>query len=98
MSAREPLPVIACTLDESGQAQRAQEWRELTAGALGVEREPGVVRATFPAVLDARVRALAAAESDCCSFFEFGFETDDELVTLSVRAHADAQPILDRLF
>ena len=69
-SAHSELPV-ACTLDAIDGAERSRRWRQLAAeaarlagragGGLEVRYQPG------PGVLD-ELRALAAAEAECCSF------------------------------
>jgi hypothetical protein len=97
---RRELPVIACSLDAAGRQQRADEWRALVAAATGVARTGDSLTAAFPGAREAELRALVAAESECCPFFEFavtpgvgGAET-----TLTVRAPAEALPLLDALF
>jgi hypothetical protein len=65
------LPLIACSLDGTGQAARLVEWAQFLRLALAREEIPGGVRYAFAdsdGGIQARVRALAEAEQDCCSF------------------------------
>lgn len=66
------LPLVACSLDASGQSARLAEWEELLRLADLRQQVPNGVRYTFAApAIEERLRALAAAEKQCCSFFEF---------------------------
>jgi len=69
-SAHPGLP-LACTLDAADGADRSRRWRQLAADAPPVARRTGgqleVRYQPGPGVLD-ELRALAAAEAECCSF------------------------------
>ena len=75
------LPVIACSLDANGYRKRLDEWKSLLASAEAREDLEGGVRFLFRSDRTERVRALAAAEHECCSFLRFGLaEANDSLV------------------
>jgi MerR family transcriptional regulator, copper efflux regulator len=93
---------IACTLDPDGLRERAEQWREATAGATrtaidGVLGGHGV-RLTAPAENTVALATLAAAEQRCCPFFDFRLHLDGPVVHLEARAPADAAGLLDQLF
>jgi DNA-binding transcriptional MerR regulator len=88
---------VACTLDPDDLRERANQWREATAGAARTTIERGV-RLTLPAERTVALAALAAAEQHCCPFFDFRLHLDAPLVYLEARAPADAADLLDQLF
>jgi hypothetical protein len=95
------LPLIACSLDGTGQAARLVEWAELLRLAIAREEIPGGVRYAFAnsdGGVQARVRALAEAEQDCCSFLRFGVTATCDRVEMTVVAPADAQEALRFVF
>jgi hypothetical protein len=62
---------------------------------------PGGVRYTFANTdgdMQARVRALAEAEQDCCSFFQFDVTATCDRVGMTVVALAEAQEALRFVF
>jgi hypothetical protein len=91
---------IACTLTSAGQAQRTGEWQALLAAATGREALPDGLRLRFPASpsLAGALARLAAAEADCCRFFDFTLQLDGEALTLTVRAPEGAEAMLADLF
>jgi len=88
---------IACTLTATGQAVRVDQWRALLHGAA---REPvdGGVRISLDAELAGQVAALAAAEQQCCAFFDFTLRLTGGRLWFEVRAPADAAPLHAELF
>ncbi len=62
---------LACTLGATDGAERSRRWRQLAADATPVARRTGgrleIRYQPGPGVL-AELRALAAAEAECCSF------------------------------
>ncbi|HVL89923.1 MAG TPA: hypothetical protein VM841_06780 [Actinomycetota bacterium] len=68
------LPLIACSLDASGQKERAAEWRALVARSRGAEMRPDGLHIRVEPGDDAEARRLADLESRCCPFFTFSFE------------------------
>jgi hypothetical protein len=93
-------PPIACTLDASDRPQRDRDIRGLGRDALlSLDRgaqtailrfrpEPGVRR---------RVEAIAAAEGDCCAFFDFDLAETSEAITLTIAAPDGGEPIMNEL-
>jgi hypothetical protein len=89
---RAELP-LACTLGPADGAERSRRWRQLAAetapaarrteGRLEIRYQPG------PGVLD-ELRALVAAEAECCSFVDWAVTEQAGYPTLIVSAPADA--------
>ena len=94
------LPVIACSLDATGQQARLAEWRDLLAAAVSREETSGGVRYAFAADARAeqRIRDLAAAEHGCCSFLEFDVRRHADRVLMSVTAPPDGLDALRLIF
>jgi hypothetical protein len=101
--AGEWVPVDACTLPTREQPLRLAEIDELFASTLrAVERPPGVAtrgRLVLAGGQDLpdRVRRLAAAEADCCSFFSFAVEPipgDDVTVALDIEVPVTRADVL----
>jgi hypothetical protein len=92
------LPVIACSLDADGYRQRLDEWKSLLARAEAREDLKGGVRFLFRSDLTERVRALAAAEQECCSFFRFGLAEADDSLVLTVETDENNDDALRYIF
>jgi len=88
---------VACTLDPEELRGRVERWSEAVAGAQHAAIDDGV-RLTLPAERTVALAALAAAEQQCCPFFDFRLHLDGPLVHLEVRAPAEAAELLDQLF
>nr|WP_240673433.1 MerR family transcriptional regulator [Streptomyces sp. S10(2018)] len=88
---------VACSLTGAGLHDRAAQWREAVGGA---ERTSvaGGLRLTLPVARTARVAELAAAEQECCPFFDFRLHLDGSRLHLEVRAPADGAELLVDLF
>ena len=108
---REPTPValttkppadvpIACTLGAAAMPGRLADWEALLATATGRAPIDGGVRVSLPGgpAVAAQAAALAAAEQDCCRFFEFSLHIGAEANELDVRAPAEAVEIVHGLF
>jgi MerR family copper efflux transcriptional regulator len=91
-------PAIACTLTTAGQAGRVEEWRRLLGKAYGREPVAGGLAFRFPAGLAGQVAALAAAEQECCPFFEFTLYLMAGELRFEVRVPEDAGPLLADMF
>jgi hypothetical protein len=92
------LPVIACSLTTVGQRERLAEWKSLLAVAQSREELPTGMRFRFPPNFAERVRSLATAEHECCSFLRFEVvETTNDLV-LTVETEESAQESLRFIF
>ncbi|KOU96377.1 heavy metal-responsive transcriptional regulator [Streptomyces sp. XY533] len=91
---------VACTLDGAELGERTAQWRAMTAQATSREEITDGVRLAFPSTpeLAAELAALAAAEQDCCAFFDFTLNLAPTHLTLTVRAPEAAGPLLADLF
>jgi DNA-binding transcriptional MerR regulator len=95
----QPTPTpIACTLTGSDQADRLQHWRQVLGHAHRRERISGGLRIDLPATLAGEVAALAAAEQQCCAFFDFTLLLGNGGLCLEVRAPDEAAPLLADVF
>jgi hypothetical protein len=76
------------------------EWAQLLVQAASREVTADGVRYSFvaAATLEARIRALAAAEHDCCSFLELAVSRVDDRIELTATAPAEAQEALRFVF
>jgi hypothetical protein len=81
-------------------ASRRRWLSELTERAISVHRTATGVRATFSAEpgLEAELRELAIAESECCAFLNIAVEPRGALVELDVAGPSEARPIIDEMF
>jgi hypothetical protein len=102
-----PLPEHAiaagCTLEPSAMPARANAFERLFARAL-MRREASLGQLVWTLrwsdEIEAEARALAAAESECCSFFTFELSRQDEHLRWSVAVppgREDTLALLDRL-
>jgi MerR family transcriptional regulator, copper efflux regulator len=89
---------IACTLTSSDQAERIDHWRQVLGHAYRREPITGGLRIHLPATLAGEIAALAAAEQQCCAFFDFTLRLTNGNLHLEVRALADAAPLLADVF
>jgi MerR family transcriptional regulator, copper efflux regulator len=89
---------IACTLTGGDQADRIEHWRRLLTNALGHTPLDGGIRIGLPTALAGEVAELAAAEQQCCAFFDFTLRLAGGELNLEVRAPASAAPLLAELF
>ncbi|RSM41760.1 hypothetical protein DMB66_55635 [Actinoplanes sp. ATCC 53533] len=97
----------ACTLPTAERPLRLAEFDDLFATAVRrvdpIDATHARLHLTGPAGLAARVRDLAARETECCSFFTFTTTgepaTDGEMVALDIEVpavHADVLASLTR--
>ncbi len=88
---------VACSLTGDAVGERVARWRAAVDGA---ERAaiPDGVRLTLPARRAAEVAGLAAAEQECCAFFDFRLHLDGRALHLEVRAPAAGAGMLADLF
>jgi MerR family copper efflux transcriptional regulator len=90
---------IVCTLATGSMAERLDQWEALLAHVTHRDTVDRGIRATFgPDVPIEDVVRLAAAEQDCCRFFNFAITIDDRGIALEVTAPDDALPIVHALF
>ncbi|MFF9082789.1 MerR family transcriptional regulator [Streptomyces rubiginosohelvolus] len=88
---------VACSLGGDGLHERTARWREAVAGATRAAVPEGL-RLTLPVDRVTRVAELAAAEQECCPFFDFRLHLDGPHLHLEVRAPADRGALLTDLF
>ena len=88
---------VACSLMGDEVGERAGQWREVLAGAKGTSILEGV-RLSLPADRAGSLAALAAAEQQCCPFFDFRLHLDGPEVHLEVRAPEAAAELVAALF
>ena len=92
--------MITCSLNGSEQRERLGEWTSLLAHAAFREDVAGGLRFVFRPAADfeERVRRLAAAEHDCCSFLRFDVAQVGDAVVLTVETEPAGQEALRFLF
>lgn len=73
--------LVACSLTSNGLGERTTQWHQSLDGAVRQDIPDGL-RLTLPATRAGDVAPLAAAEQQCCPFFDFRLH-------LEVRAGAD---------
>jgi len=97
---RDAARPIGCTLSAAQVPGRMADWEALLTRAGDREAIDGGLRIRFPAdpELAAELAGLAAAEQDCCSFYEFTIGIVPGATVLEVRAPADAAVLVDALF
>ena len=88
---------VACSLTSGAIGGRAVHWQQLIRGAEHKEI-PGGRRLTLPVQHAEAVAALAAAEQQCCPFFDFRLHLDGPVLHLEVRAPAEGAGLLAKLF
>lgn len=96
--ARQEPALIACTLTGSDQTDRIQYWKRLQAQALRREPLDGGLRIDLPATLAGEVAELAAAEQQCCAFFDFTMHLTGGRFRLEVRAPTEAASLQTEVF
>ncbi|AVZ72885.1 heavy metal-responsive transcriptional regulator [Streptomyces lunaelactis] len=91
---------VACSLAGADQEGRARQWQQLLASSTGREDTGDGLRVTFPAgpEVAADVARLAAAEQDCCAFFDFTLHLTPTALVLTVRAPEAADALVAELF
>jgi len=88
---------IACSLDGAARSERVRQWQDLLSDADRVPIAEGI-RLGVPADRASQVAALAAAEQDCCPFFDFRIRLTGQRLYLEVRAPTEAEAMLTCLF
>jgi DNA-binding transcriptional MerR regulator len=92
-------PAIACTLTAASMGGRLAEWQALSRHVVQRDVIDGGLRCTFgPEVPLGELMRLAAAEQDCCQFFNFAITIDTRGIALEARGPVDALPIVMSLF
>ncbi|WP_069741413.1 MerR family transcriptional regulator [Streptomyces sp. EN23] len=88
---------VACSLSGRGRQERTARWRAAVDGAARAAVPEGL-RLTLPVEEVTRIAELAAAEQECCPFFDFRLHLDGPNLHLEVRAPADGGALLTDLF
>jgi MerR family transcriptional regulator, copper efflux regulator len=88
---------VACSLGGEGMAERGARWRSVLRGAARVEVPDGL-RLTIPAERFTALAELAAAERECCPFFDFRFHLDGRDLHFEVRAPVEGAGLLAEVF
>jgi hypothetical protein len=94
-------PVIACELGDDMASARAQRWQRLgrAAGLGRAETEDGlVIRFRDGPAAERELRALAAAEGDCCSWARWEVRRDGGELILDVRSTPEGAAALHAMF
>lgn len=91
---------VACSLAAADVPDRVTDWQTLVARAVHREQVDGGVALDLDAApgLAAEVARLAAAEQECCTFFDFTVRLTPGRVRLEVRAPADAADVVTAMF
>lgn len=90
---------IACTLGSASMPGRLEEWQALLAHTSRRDQIGNGVRATFaPETPLGDLIRLAAAEQECCQFFNFAITIDSRGIALEVTSPDNALPVLRALF
>jgi MerR family transcriptional regulator, copper efflux regulator len=90
-TAETQAPPIACTLTGNDHAERIHQWQQLLAHAQHRESIDRGLRIDLPAT-------LAAAEQQCCAFFDFTLHLSNGNLQLEVRISDEAAPLLTQMF
>lgn len=88
---------VACSLGGPAASERIRQWQDLLTGA---EREPipDGIKLTMSPDRAVQAAGLAAAEQQCCPFFDFRLHLTGQQMHLEVRAPAEAAAMLAGLF
>jgi hypothetical protein len=93
-----PAPPIVCTLAPAERPGRREDWRRLLGQARASGPIDGGLVFLLPPGLAGQAAELAAAEQQCCAFFEFTLHLAAGELRLEMRAPADALPMLAEVF
>jgi MerR family copper efflux transcriptional regulator len=91
-------PIIACSLTEGEQKDRAERWRRLLTTAVRREPVDHGIRFVLPMEMSAQIAGLAVDEQRCCPFFEFTLRLADGRLAFEVRAPAQAADLVAEVF
>jgi DNA-binding transcriptional MerR regulator len=90
----------ACSLEADLVQGRIADWQRIVARAIARTAVDGGVALRFPADGEtaAELARLAAAEQQCCTFFDFRLHLAGPVITFEVRAPADARDVVAAMF
>lgn len=91
---------VACSLEPEAVPGRVDDWQHMLARATSRTAIDGGVALHFPATPDVagELARLAAAEQQCCAFFDFRITIAGPAIVLEVRAPADAHDVVTAMF
>jgi len=94
------LPILACSLDGKEQRDRVAEWTKVNQRATSRELQDGRITARYPSDphLLSELRALIAAEAECCSFMAFEVQETPNEVIVEVRVPSEMNQVLAGTF
>lgn len=92
---------IACTLTPADLAAQSGRWERLAARAMTGRAETAdglrIIFRPEPGA-EEELRALAAAENECCSWAEWRVEAEEGQIVLAVRAAGEGAAALHGMF
>jgi len=88
---------IACSLNAEELPRRLAEIRAIGEDSLLGVDEAGALRFRNDEATRARLEAIVAAESECCSFLAFDLRTSGEALELRITAPQGAEAVADEL-
>lgn len=91
---------IACSLDAAAVHGRIDDWQHVVAKAIDRTAIDGGIALQFPAAPDtaAELARLAAAEQQCCTFFDFRLHLAGPVIEFEVRSPAEASDVVAAMF
>jgi hypothetical protein len=88
----------ACTLPTAERPLRLSEFDNLFADVRSLQRPSSTqLELTLPRDAENAARDLAVAETACCSFFSFEFDSGDDELLMRVRVPPNYADVLDAL-
>ena len=88
----------ACTLSTAERPLRVAEFDDLFTFVVRAERRaPTLLDLVLRRIVEAPAKDLARRESECCSFFTFGFEADGDDVVMHIGVPPQHIDVLDAL-
>ena len=90
---------VACTLSPAELAAQGERWQRLIARAMTERAEtPDGLRICFRPEAEKELRALAAAETECCPWATWTVDRDADTIVLYVRSTAEGIATLHGVF
>ncbi len=90
---------VACTLTPADLAARGERWDRLITRAMTERAEtPDGLRLRFRPEAEQELRALVAAETECCPWATWTVERDAGTIVLDVRSTDEGAATLHRMF
>jgi hypothetical protein len=98
MSTADDWAPDGCTLPTPERPLRVAEFDDLFSAVRRSDRpQPTLLDLVLPVDVEEAARALAARESECCSFFTFGFEPAGDDVVMHISVPPQQVEVLDAL-